>query len=138
MKNYRIHFRFALAMVGAFSPCMSSSLAATTKQTVSAMNSIQLANAENPDLCVKYKTEARFSSGYDHWIHIKNSCSAAVTCKVSTNVNEKIKRVQLASAQRKSVLTFRGSPARTFQASVKCVISDQAKRRKKVDKPDNE
>lgn len=77
---------------------------------------------ESAKECVKHSIEARYVSGYDHLVHLSNECSRGASCKVSTDVNPEIQNVHIASGKKASVLTFRGSPARTFQAHVECAL----------------
>lgn len=78
-------------------------------------------SAEKPLLCVQVWPEARYRNyAYDHIVHLGNSCDAAVVCDVATNVNPTPIRVQLAAAERREVLTFRGSPSREFVPRVRC------------------
>lgn len=72
--------------------------------------------------CVKHSTEARYVSGYDHLVHLKNECSRRASCEVSTDVNSEIQKVTLAPGKTTTVLTFRGSPASSFQAKVECKL----------------
>ncbi len=83
-------------------------------------NGQERAKAEDPSKCVTHTKQARFVSGYDHLVHIKNGCSKSVTCDVSTNVNPKKQSTRLASGASTTVLTYRGSPAREFEATVDC------------------
>lgn len=78
--------------------------------------------AEEPDpaTCVSYRAEARFSIGYDHLVHVTNACEREVQCHVSTNVNPTGVDVRVAPQRTETVLTFRGSPARSFTAEVDC------------------
>lgn len=70
--------------------------------------------------CVKHTEQVRFVSGYDHLVHLINGCTRTATCKVSTDVNPEPQLVSLAVGASATVLTFRGSPARTFRAKVEC------------------
>jgi hypothetical protein len=71
--------------------------------------------------CVSYRLEAPYRNyGYDHIVVIRNGCSYAVSCSVTTNVNPKAVGAKVPASATRSVLTFRGSPARTFTASVSC------------------
>jgi hypothetical protein len=72
--------------------------------------------------CVKHTIEARYVAGYDHLVHLKNECSRRASCKVSTDVNPEVQNVTLAPGKSATVLTFRGSPASTFQATVACTL----------------
>jgi len=71
--------------------------------------------------CVTVRTETRYRAyGYDHLVHLKNGCEKGVVCTVSTNVNPKEQQVSLDAGATATVVTFVGSPARTFQANVSC------------------
>jgi hypothetical protein len=70
---------------------------------------------------VRYWTEARWRNyGYDHIVHLQNGCRHALRCAVSTDVAPRPVVVSLPSASQREVLTFLGSPARAFSASVAC------------------
>ena len=73
--------------------------------------------------CVSHTTEARHVMGYDHLVHIKNACESEATCKVSTDVNPEVQVVTITPGQTKTLLTFRGSPARTFKVSLECRLA---------------
>lgn len=77
---------------------------------------------ESASECVKHTVQARFISGYDHLVHLTNGCSRAAICQVSTDVNPEPQSVSLAVGASATVLTFRGSPARTFRAKVDCAF----------------
>lgn len=71
--------------------------------------------------CAKVRTSAHYGAyGYDHIVEIENTCDETVICSVVTNVNTKASEVTVAPKQKKSVTTFRGSPAREFEADVSC------------------
>jgi hypothetical protein len=75
------------------------------------------------DSCVRYWGEARYGAlGYNHIVHIANSCVAAAECVVSTDVNPDEQRVMVAGRSEALVSTFLGSPARTFTPRVKCTM----------------
>ena len=75
--------------------------------------------------CVEYRAEARYSGvGYDHLVHISNQCDRAAACEVSTNVNPDKTQVVVASKSTQTVLTWRGSPAREFKATLSCRLSE--------------
>jgi hypothetical protein len=76
--------------------------------------------------CVTHKAEVRYVGlAYNHLVHFQNKCHYPVTCNVKTDVNPKPETVKLAPNERKTHLTFRGSPARVFKADVKCRRADQ-------------
>ena len=71
--------------------------------------------------CVKWKQESRFVGfAYDHLVHLTNGCDHPVRCDVSSDVNPEPTSVTLKKGEKKSVLTFRGSPSRKFKAKVAC------------------
>lgn len=81
----------------------------------------QTAHKATEAQCVTVRTEARYRAyGYDHLVHLKNACEKGVVCTVSTNVNPKEQQVSLDAGASTTVVTFVGSPARTFQAKVSC------------------
>ena len=71
--------------------------------------------------CVYWSQEARARVyGYDHLVHLNNRCKQTATCQVTTNVNPKSIEERLEAGAKQTVLTFMDSPARTFQARVRC------------------
>ncbi len=71
--------------------------------------------------CVSVTTEARYIPyGYNHFVVLKNGCSKAATCTVTTDVSPQATSVEVASAASVDVLTFRASPVRSFLARVTC------------------
>lgn len=71
--------------------------------------------------CVSWTQEAKFVGyAYNHLVHLRNQCAQPVTCSVKTDVNPKPQTVALDKGAQKTVLTFRGSPAKTFRATVTC------------------
>ena len=80
------------------------------------------ASAQNdvPD-CVEVQAIARWAAaGYNHIVHIDNRCERRVRCSVATNVNPEPTTVEVAAGQSADVLTFRDSPASTFEPRVSC------------------
>ncbi len=77
---------------------------------------------KDPTACVLHTTEARYIMGYNHLVHIDNTCEKSVECLVSTDVNPEPQKVQLEAKSKKTVVTFKGSPARTFRATVDCQL----------------
>jgi hypothetical protein len=74
-----------------------------------------------PPACLSFWTEARFVGlAYQHIVHIANGCSVAMSCTVATDVSPEAKVVTVPSGSRVEVVTFLGSPARTFTAFVHC------------------
>ena len=71
-------------------------------------------------------TDARYVPyGYNHVVVLRNGCSRAATCNVSTDVNPKSTpaiRVDVAAGTTVEVLTFTASPAQVFTAHVTCKL----------------
>jgi hypothetical protein len=79
------------------------------------------AKPKKPGGCVDVRTDASFASvGYDHIVTLKSACKKAVVCSVRTNVNPEAAQLKLDPGEEKSVVTWRGSPAREFTADVSC------------------
>lgn len=73
--------------------------------------------------CIQVRASAPYgNAGYDHIVTLDNGCEKPAACLVSTDVNPDVVTVSLAPGEAKSVLTFRGSPARTFRAHVSCKL----------------
>ncbi len=71
--------------------------------------------------CVKWTKEARFvGMAYNHLVHLHNRCKKSMICEVTTDVNPKPTKTVLTSDAKTTILTFRGSPAREFEAKVTC------------------
>ena len=76
--------------------------------------------------CVDIRAEARWQgAGYNHWVFITNHCDRPVACDVSTDVNPATLTVTVQPGQTSDVLTFRGSPARTFTPYVTCQLPNE-------------
>jgi hypothetical protein len=81
---------------------------------------LPLVEAPRP-VCVTFSTEARFVGlAYNHIVHVANGCSVSQSCAVTTNVNPEPQVLTVPSGSRVEVVTFMGSPARTFTADVRC------------------
>ena len=79
--------------------------------------------AESADACVRFWGEVRYGAlGYNHLVHIANSCSAEAECVVSTNVSPEPQKVTVEGKSEVVVTTFLGSPARAFTPRVKCTM----------------
>ena len=71
--------------------------------------------------CVAVSTEARYSSyGYDHIVTLRSACPTPQRCEVKTDAAPNPVSVELGATDTKSLVTFKGSPAREFKADVKC------------------
>lgn len=78
-----------------------------------------------PDLpaCVRYRGEARYRNyGYDHYVIIDNRCDRTALCAVTTDVNPDPVSVTVLAREQAEVLTFRGSPASSFTARLRCSL----------------
>lgn len=74
-----------------------------------------------PSDCVRVSQSSPYRNfGYDHLVHLHNTCPARVECTVATNVNPEPIETSVEAGAKKTVLTFRGSPARTFTSRVAC------------------
>jgi hypothetical protein len=74
-----------------------------------------------PVVCVvRPVAEARYTVGYDHWVHLYSSCDFPVQCTVYTNVNPQAVPARVPPRGHVQVLTWRGSPASVFSSSVNC------------------
>ena len=76
--------------------------------------------AGNPP-CIRYWTEAALGfAGYNHLVHISNACSQTADCDVVTSANPVPIEVTIPVSDARVVITYRESPARAFQAKVRC------------------
>ena len=76
---------------------------------------------QKPKDCVDVRGQASWASvGYDHVVTVTNSCKQAMRCSVKTNVNPDATTLDLEPGESKSVVTWRGSPAREFTPDVSC------------------
>jgi hypothetical protein len=82
------------------------------------------ASAQAAPACVAVTSQAVYRGlGYDHIVHLASHCSSSATCSVSTDVNPEPIVVTVAPKEEVDVLTFRGSPARVFDAHVTCQVA---------------
>jgi hypothetical protein len=73
--------------------------------------------------CVGYWPEARYRAyGYDHLVHVQNTCSRDATCTIATNVNPQSMQVTVVSGTQVELITWIGSPAREFTPVVSCSV----------------
>ncbi len=80
--------------------------------------------------CVNVTSEARYRNyGHDHVVRLESACAEVQACQVSTDVNPTVRRVTVAPDAAIEVLTFRGSPAREFRATVNCAPAPKARER---------
>ncbi|HKP64047.1 MAG TPA: hypothetical protein VJV78_45240 [Polyangiales bacterium] len=74
-----------------------------------------------PVSCVDVSQDAPYAGlGYDHIVKLTNNCKKPVSCSVKTDVNPKAQQVNLAVGEKKSIVTWRGSPAYAFTPDVTC------------------
>jgi hypothetical protein len=79
--------------------------------------------------CVRWRSEARYvNGGYNHVVTLQNGCDAPAVCTVKTNVNPEPVSANIAPGEQVEVLTFRGSPASTFETRVQCALEAGARR----------
>jgi hypothetical protein len=79
--------------------------------------------AQTADSCIKYSGEVRYGAlGYNHLVHVVNSCALAADCLVSTNVAPEPVKTEVGAKSEVTVTTFLGSPAREFTPRVKCTM----------------
>ena len=105
-----------IGFMGVFMTLLAASALAEGKATTKAAS------------CVDVQSEASFASvGYDHIVTLKNGCKKAMTCTVKTNVNPDPATLDLDPNEQKSVVTWRGSPAREFTPEVSCSERSAAK-----------
>jgi hypothetical protein len=103
----------------------SAAVLATT--LVPALADEQTQNPNAP--CVRWRADSIYRNyGYDHVVTLFNGCDALATCTVTTNVNPDPIGVQVQPGKEAEVLTFRGSPAREFEARVRCAIEARTER----------
>jgi len=85
--------------------------------------SLALANGEagtRPD-CAQVSHNARFDgSGYSHIVSVRNTCTYAITCSITTNANPTASTMLISAGQSSSVNTFLSSPASDFTPTVDC------------------
>jgi hypothetical protein len=79
--------------------------------------------------CVGFAAEARFRNhAHDHIVRLLSRCQKTVLCAVTTDVNPRGVEVEVRPSEHVEVLTFRGSPAREFEARVACAWGQQSPR----------
>ena len=78
---------------------------------------------QTPDSCIKYWGEVRFGGmGYNHLVHVANSCSRTADCLVSTDVNPSAQTVEVPANSEVIANTVLDSPARRFTPHVTCAM----------------
>jgi hypothetical protein len=73
--------------------------------------------------CIQFWPEARMQAyGYNHIVHIRDTCSVAADCIVSTDVNPEPTKVTVDAKSETEANTYLGSPARVFTPKVTCTM----------------
>ncbi len=73
--------------------------------------------------CIHWLPIVRYRAyGYDHVVRLESKCDKPASCTVSTNVNPTPVSGTLPAGGRIELLTFNGSPARTFVPSILCTL----------------
>ncbi len=81
--------------------------------------------AADANSCIRFWGETRYGAlAYNHIVHVANSCEATADCAVSTDVNPQPQEVEVEGGSSVEVMTFMGSPARTFKPRVKCTMRE--------------
>ena len=77
-----------------------------------------------PAVCVAVRAEVRYgAAGYSHIVVLTNACAKPQTCTVTTDVNPEPVKATVPPRGSTDVVTFLGSPARTFVPHAICVAS---------------
>lgn len=73
--------------------------------------------------CIESWPEARMQAyGYNHIVHIRDTCAVAADCIVTTDVNPQPTPVAVAAKSETEINTYLGSPARVFTPKVVCTM----------------
>jgi hypothetical protein len=81
----------------------------------------QQVEAPPVEACIKVIPIVRYRGvAYDHIVRLESSCETERECWVSTDVNPEPIMTIVQPGAAVEVLTFRGSPSRTFRATVEC------------------
>ena len=79
------------------------------------------ASADTTICTVHHSTEVRYRGlGYQHIVHITNSCDEAVACEVRTSASHGHVDVTVPGRSSVAVLTRRGAASRKFTAQLSC------------------
>jgi hypothetical protein len=71
--------------------------------------------------CIHYSTQAVLGvAGYNHLVYISNACTKEALCEVATSANPTPIDVSVPPSETRAVITYRESPARVFEAKVRC------------------
>jgi hypothetical protein len=72
-------------------------------------------------VCIGMAAQAIYNgAGYNHIVYLTNRCPGVAVCDVSTDVNPEPSHVTVPVNATIEVVTFLGSPARTFTPKVAC------------------
>ena len=75
--------------------------------------------------CISWRKATRYSPyGYDHLVYIFNGCTKTAHCIVTTDAHPQPIPVVVPAVTEVEVVTFVGSPASSFEASVACELVD--------------
>lgn len=81
------------------------------------------AAAEGRPSCIELRQHVRYRGyGYDHVVGLHNHCAAAAQCTVRTDASPQAIEARIEAGDKVELLTFKGSPARSFQAQVDCTL----------------
>ncbi|HEY2516080.1 MAG TPA: hypothetical protein VGI39_34650 [Polyangiaceae bacterium] len=82
----------------------------------------RIASADPAPSCrISVLAEARWNGyGFNHLVHLVNSCSEVLDCNVSTDVNPQEQTVTVAAHTDVVVNTFVGAPGRVFTPRATC------------------
>lgn len=73
--------------------------------------------------CVAVKGEARSNGyGFKHVVVLTSSCAKIADCAVSTDVNPKVEKVEVAPKATVEVITWFDSPSSAFVPNVQCTV----------------
>lgn len=114
-----------IAHAYALLPIVLASFATPASDLVATGHGPSAAQCDTPS-CVQFTTEVRYGAyGYDHLVHIANGCPRAVACVIRTDVRTHPLSVEVDARSSTTVVTYRGSPARRFEADVRCRLQPE-------------
>ena len=78
-----------------------------------------------PSGCVSWSAQARPAGfAFDHTIDLESRCQAVVTCDIRSSTNPQSMTATLQPSDKKTLLIWRGSPAREVTAEVTCRVGN--------------
>ncbi|NUO52882.1 MAG: hypothetical protein HOV80_28895 [Polyangiaceae bacterium] len=81
----------------------------------------QRVSAPPVEACIKVFPIVRYRGvAYDHIVRLESACETERECSVVTDVNPTPSIANVPPGEAVEVLTFRGSPSRTFRATIEC------------------